>query len=75
MCPDPEDSDDAAVCDIGAHSAGGEVRRHGGDPDQDRAGVRGVRCADAASLVPVLPAGAVASLGGFFMCQDSSVVS
>lgn len=34
-----------------------------------------VRGADAASLVPVLPAGAVASLAGVFMCQDSSIVS
>lgn len=40
VCPDPEDSDGAAMCDIRAHSAGGEVQQHGGDPEQDRAGVQ-----------------------------------
>lgn len=38
MCPDTEDSDDAEVCDIRARPDRGQVRRHDGDPDQDRAG-------------------------------------
>lgn len=38
MRPDTEDSDDAEVRDIGARPGGGEVWRHGGHPNQDRAG-------------------------------------
>lgn len=38
MCPDTEDSDHAAVCDLGARSGGEAVRRRGGDPDKGGAG-------------------------------------
>lgn len=68
MCPDTEDSDDADVCDIRARPDRGEVRWHGGDPDQDvqvrtqRVEVPGQR--------PRGPRSG-ASLGGVFIRQDS----
>lgn len=60
--PDTEDSDNTKVRDIGARPGGGEVRRHGGNPNQDGAGagVPGVGAwgqraeATAAALVPAI---------------------